>query len=735
MGLIKQFFLTLFLFLQSAFVWSQSHSVRPNYDIIPKPQHIIKSDGYFIFSQQTQVEGISEARLDDLGFMPNANLEAVQNYFNVTINSYNNFGNEGYRLEVTPERIFLKAADSIGVRQGIMSLRQLSLLNDHKIPAVSISDSAYFQHRGLLLDCGRHLFSVKTIQKQIDLLALYKMNVLHWHLTEDQGWRIAIDAYPKLTEIGAFRQEKEGSRYGGFYTKAQIREIVQYAQKRGIEIIPEIELPGHSQAAIAAYPFLSCTGEQVEVANDWGVFKEIYCAGNEDVFVFLETVLNEVTELFPSPYIHIGGDEAPKTRWEKCPKCQKRIKEEGLKDEHELQSYFIQRIQKFLERKGKQIIGWDEIVEGGLSSGAIVQSWRGMEGGKQAVQQGNKAIMSPTSHAYFDYDLDAIDVEKVYAFNPIPEGLSSVEKQRIIGGECNMWTERVPDSLVLEQKIYPRLLAMSEVLWTGPKPKNYDNFHRRLQSQYEILENLNVNFGQESSPMSYEVKTTKNNAQLVLFPYSKEIDLYYRWIEVENGEKLEFQEYKTPLLIEQSAKIEIQPYFRHKKIEPSTLLNFVIHKALNAMVNYDDAFSEFYPADGEKSLVDSKLGSLNFRDGNWQGFYGKDIEVVIDLGENPINYQRLSTHFYQYSNSWILAPKEVEIAFSDDGKNWVDFRTKKSQFTPNMRGKLIEEIQLDFPKHSYRFLLFRAKSFGKLPEWHEAAGSESWLFIDEIILQ
>ena len=380
-----------------------------NCDIIPKPEYISADPGFFqlnssvvivvddrfstIQELNNEVEDLQNFAKNKLGFELEQNSKLSNNpTIFLSIIPYGLLADEAHKIRIDSNILTIEAMHPSGVARGLASFKQLALLNEFEanyfIPNVNITDTPEFQHRGLLLDCSRHFFSKEVILKYIDLLALYKMNVLHWHLTEDQGWRLAIDKHPKLTEVGAFRTEMDGSEYGGYYTKEDIKEIVAYATKKHIEIIPEIELPGHSQAAIAAYPYLSCTGNRVDVANDWGVFKEIYCAGNDSVFIFLEDVLTEVIELFPSKYIHIGGDEAPKVRWEECEKCQQRILDNNLKDEHELQSYFIKRIQTFLNSKGKQIIGWDEILEGGLADGAIVQSWRGMEGGKEAVKNG-----------------------------------------------------------------------------------------------------------------------------------------------------------------------------------------------------------------------------------------------------------------------------------------------------------------------------------------------------------
>ncbi|MCK4999088.1 MAG: beta-N-acetylhexosaminidase, partial [Anaerohalosphaera sp.] len=346
-------------------------------------------------------------------------------------------GEEGYRLSVTKTRVVIEANGSAGLFYGTQTLRQMLPLafesaslqfvpmEGWQIRCAVIEDVPRFEWRGMLLDCGRHFMDKEFVKRYIDLLAMHKMNRLHWHLTEDQGWRIEIKKYPKLTEIGGWRTYQDGTVYGGYYSQEDVREVVAYAKKRFVMVVPEIELPGHSVAALAAYPEYSCTGGPFEVETKWGVHKDVYCAGNEATFTFLQDILTETCELFDSPYIHIGGDECPKDRWHDCSKCQARIKAEGLKDEHELQSYFIQRIEKFLQTKNKSIIGWDEILEGGLAQNATVQSWRGMGGAIEAVNSGHDAIVSPTSHAYFDYDISTTDLRKVYTFEPVPDGIAN----------------------------------------------------------------------------------------------------------------------------------------------------------------------------------------------------------------------------------------------------------------------------------------------------------------------
>ncbi len=437
------------------------------------------------------------------------------------LSSKNGVSDESYSLSIRKNGVTVTANSSKGIFYGFQSLVQIFLSNidqDGKIAVstLEIADSPRFKYRGMHLDVGRHLFPPAFIKKYIDLLAFYKFNTFHWHLTEDQGWRIEIKKYPKLTEVGAWRKETlighggkkpykfDGKPYGGFYTQDEIRDVVAYAAKRHITIIPEIEMPGHSLAALASYPELGCTGGPYEVAARWGVFQDIYCTKDE-TFEFLENVLLEVMDLFPSKYIHIGGDEAPKTRWEECPVCQATIKREGLKDEHQLQSYFIRRIEKFLNSHGRQIIGWDEILEGGLAPNATVMSWRGTEGGIDAAKQKHDAIMSPGSHCYFDhYQSKAkseplaiggfLPLSKVYSYEPVPEALSQEEAKHILGAQANVWTEYMETPDYVEYMILPRMAALAEVNWTEKDKKDWELFKKKVQQHYLYYETLGYNY-------------------------------------------------------------------------------------------------------------------------------------------------------------------------------------------------------------------------------------------------
>jgi hexosaminidase len=429
-------------------------------------------------------------------------------------------GNEGYKLSANEKGVTIQANSGAGLFYGAQTLLQLLPADGKTIPFVEITDYPRFAYRGLHLDVGRHMFPPDFIKKYIDLLARHKLNRFHWHLTEDQGWRIEIKKYPKLQEVAAYRTETQvgrggtkaratakydGQRYGGFYTQEEVKEIVKYAAQRHVTVIPEIELPGHAQAALTAYPNLGCTGGPYEVARGWGVFTDVYCAGKEDAFTFLQDVFDEVLPLFPSEYVHIGGDECPKVAWEKCPHCQKRINTEKLKDEHHLQSYFIQRIEKYLNSKGKRIIGWDEILEGGLAPNATVMSWRGEEGGIAAAKQNHDVIMTPERWVYLDYAQDTSATEplsignytplsKVYSYEPVPSQLTADEAKHILGAQGNVWTEYMKTGDHVEYMVYPRACALAEVVWSPKESKNYDDFLKRMQTHVKRLEAWDVNY-------------------------------------------------------------------------------------------------------------------------------------------------------------------------------------------------------------------------------------------------
>ena len=421
-------------------------------------------------------------------------------------------GPEGYELAVDKHGVTIVGGSPAGVFYGVQTLRQLlppEIESGKRVdnmawtlPFVRIQDQPRFGWRGALLDSGRHFLDKAFIKRFIDLLAMYKINRFHWHLTDDQGWRVEIRKYPKLTEVGAWRKTEDGGKYGGFYTQQDLREIVVYAEARQIVIVPEIEMPGHSMAALASYPQYSCTGGPFEVANTWGIKKDVYCPGNDDTFKFIEGMLSEVMDIFPSPWLHIGGDEVPKDRWKACPRCQNRIKAEKLKDEAELQSWFVKRIEKILNSRDRRLVGWDEILEGGLAPNAIVQSWRGIQGGIAAAKAGHDVVMSPTSHCYLDYPNEKISVEKAYSYEPVPDDLPADKVKHILGLEGNMWGEVMPTPQSVEQHAFPRLIALAEVGWSPRPARNWPGFYRRLKAELIRLDKLGVHYSPltESQP-------------------------------------------------------------------------------------------------------------------------------------------------------------------------------------------------------------------------------------------
>jgi hexosaminidase len=436
----------------------------------------------------------------------------------ITLVTVDSLSAEAYALSINGGGVTIAAGTGAGLFYGAQTLMQIvpvDAAGAANLPYVNIQDNPRFAYRGLHLDVGRHMFPVAFIKKYIDLMAYHKFNRFHWHLTEDQGWRIEIKKYPKLQEVAAFRKETlvgnygsgkyDGKRYGGYYTQEEVKEVVKYAADRYVTVIPEIEMPGHSIAALTAYPALGCTGGPYEVRTTWGVSDDVYCAGKEETFTFLQDVLDEVVALFPGKYVHIGGDECPKTRWEKCPHCQKRIKTEKLKDAHELQSYFIQRMEKYLNSKGKQIIGWDEILEGGLAPNATVMSWRGEEGGIAAAKQAHDVIMTPGNWCYFDHYQDTSKTEpiaiggftpvsEVYSYEPLPSQLTAEEAKYILGAQANLWTEYIATPEYAEYMAYPRACALAEVVWSPKEGKDYNDFLKRMQAHLKRLDQRNVNY-------------------------------------------------------------------------------------------------------------------------------------------------------------------------------------------------------------------------------------------------
>ncbi|MDZ7263967.1 MAG: glycoside hydrolase family 20 protein [candidate division KSB1 bacterium] len=730
--------------------------------IIPKPAEIHLGEGVFEINAETKIyfqpqTADIRAIAEDLAYHVTATtgLALQAEPFSPTTPMFHAIvlkiqpidtalGLEGYQLTVHQNAIEMIAHQPAGLFYAVQTLRQLvasepegqptaSSPTAWRIPCLNIFDRPRFAWRGMLLDCCRHFMTKDFVKRYIDLLAYHKMNRFHWHLTEDQGWRIEIKKYPKLTEVGAWRKYEDGTVHGGFYTQEDIKEVVAYAQQRFITVIPEIELPGHCQAALACYPELSCTGGPFDVSTRWGVHKDVYCAGNEATFQFLEDVLGEVVDLFPAPYIHIGGDEVPKDRWEKCPKCQARKSAESLGNEHELQSYFIKRIEQFLLTKNRRIIGWDEILEGGLAPGATVQSWRGMEGATAAASAGHDAIVSPTSHAYFDYPIETLDLRQVYSFEPIPSGLSTDQARHILGGECNMWTEYAPQETI-DSKMFPRLLAMSEVLWSPREGKNYHEFHRRVRRHYPRLERLGVQYGPESRPISIlpAFDPTRQEFRISLESGEAELEIHYTLDG--SSPTLQSKRYLQPLTLKQSALIRAQAFRDGEPYGVPTEKQFIFHLATGKSVQLRYSYSPKYAAAGNLALTDGITGSLNFRDGFWQGFEQDDLEAIIDLGKIE-RFRKIGVTFLQNAGSWIFMPRVVEYGISDDGDKFETVARVENDIPTDYPEAIIKEFKAKVPDAKARYIKIFAQNIGVCPPNHPGAGGKAWLFVDEIVVR
>jgi hexosaminidase len=675
-------------------------------------------------------------------------------------------GTEGYRLSVTPSQININAATAQGFFYAVQSLLQLLPTEvfsptpykskiTWRIPCVEIEDQPRYKYRGLHLDVGRHFQPVSFVKKFIDMMAMHKMNNFHWHLTEDQGWRIEIKKYPKLTEVGAWRKETlighnnadgakkyDGERYGGFYTQAEIREVVAYAKERFVNIIPEIEMPGHAQAALAAYPELSCDPtKQYEVATSWGVFKDVFCP-TEKTFTFLEDVLTEVMDLFPSKYIHIGGDECPKDAWKKSAFCQDLMKKEGLKDEHELQSYFIQRIEKFLNAKGRSIIGWDEILEGGLAPNATVMSWRGTEGGITAAQQDHDVIMTPGSHCYLDkYQADPeteplaigglITLETAYSYEPTPTILNNEQAKHIIGAQGNVWTEYLRYSSQVEYMAFPRAIALAEVLWTTKSRRNYDNFITRLQTHFKRLDRMKVNYANHLYELKVDFKSDDAITANLSTP-AKNADIRY----TTDGSlpTIKSTLYTKPFDIKNIDLIRAASFQNGRAISKILTQSIYPHSALGMKYTLTNPAKNTYQS-GAKGLTNGIRGTEKTYN-QWTGFEGNDMEVVFDFGK-PRPFSLIEMAFLNKPSSWIFLPDYVIVAVSNDGKEWLDIDRADFAHSRSKDKTYIKEAKMRFSEYTKpkRYVKIYAKSIGVCPEGHAGEGKAAWLFADEIIIE
>ncbi len=742
-------------------------------NIIPQPVHLSYQPGTFLIDGKTAIKFNPSAKdlAQAAGFLQKT-IQRISGYqlpFNISatktiqfqISQIAEIGNEGYVLKVTPSGILLQANTKAGIIYGIQTLLQtLPAIRTNallQVPCMEITDYPRFAWRGMHLDVCRHFFGPEFVKEYIDLMATYKFNVFHWHLVDDQGWRIEIKKYPKLTEIGAWRvdhtdkvwgdrpQAKPGepATYGGYYTQEQIKDIVAYAAARNITIVPEIEMPGHVASAIASYPYLSCTQQpQLPLTGgDYTGMSSNYCAGNDSVFIFLENVLTEVTALFPSKYIHIGGDEVDKTSWKHCPKCQARMKALGLQDENELQSYFIKRIENFVISKHRKIIGWDEILEGGLAPQAAVMSWRGEAGGIEAARMKHEVVMTPGKPCYFDHyqagpagEPLAIGgmntLKNVYDYEPVPEELSAQEANYVMGAQANLWTEFITTPEHVEYMVLPRMLALSEVLWSPKASRNWESFNARLHYHF-------TSFGQKGQHycpgnFTVDIKPTAADGKLNVALFSDILHgtIYYTLDGTEPT--LQSNRYMQPIPINQTATLKTSVAVDDQiKGVQAARQDFVIHKAIGSTVSYANPISKYYQANGPNSLTDGVRGTFSLGK-YWLGISEKDLVATIDLGAIK-TIQSISLGCLQKYNDWIFLPQSVRFEVSMDGSNFQEIQTISNPIDIHTR-EIIYDFKTNFSSRAVRFIRVTGKN-NLCPPGHSGAGKPGWIFTDEVIVE
>jgi len=661
---------------------------------------------------------------------------------------------EGYALEVTPRGITIKASDDRGAFYAVQTLRQL--LDEHfenpnvittyaTIQAITITDAPRFAYRGMHLDVSRHLFPVSFIKEYIDHLAMLKMNSFHWHLTDDQGWRIEIKAFPKLQEIAAFREqtlvghyndepkEYDCAPYGGYYTQEDVKEIVAYAAARHVEVIPEIEMPGHATAAIAAYPELGCTGNEINVATTWGVFENVFCP-NEKTFLFLETVLTEVAALFPGNYIHLGGDEVPKKQWKDCAHCQQLIKDNNLKNEDGLQNFFMNRMICFANNLGKEVIGWDEIYNKNLESNVTIMNWRGEETAVRAAQNGHKVIMSPMSHAYFDYyQHDGEDeplaiggmlpLEKVYKFKPVPEQLNEQDRKNIIGVQGNLWTEYMKTPKQVEYMLFPRVLAMSEVAWSQDSLKNYNSFVNRVTQMNQRLQQQGVQYANHIYTIKGSMQRSKNLLSFKLKNNAPDKEIRY----TTDGTlpTIKAALYTKAIPITKSTNIQALVF---KDSVPAGALyskKIDMHKAVDATIKLSVGPNEAYNANGAGpyALINGISGSdKRYGDSEWLGFWGSDIFIELSLKKSNA-LKTIDMRFFNAHGQWVYAPAVLQV-FYDNEANYKTITIPASD-------ELITTVTIPVNRNA-NTVKIKVFNYGNIPAGKQGAGNAAWTFIDEI---
>jgi hexosaminidase len=767
--------LTLTIFATGFFFscLAQKESKQANYEVIPLPSEItVTTEKPFVLSSSTKIvfpngndkmkknaEFLSEYLQTSVGIKPEVTSNTAKSAIILSL-GLENKNPEAFQITVNDKAITIKGASEAGVFYGIQTLRKATPIGENitvLYPAVTINDQPRFAYRGMMLDVARHFEPVDFVKTYIDILALHNINRFHWHLTDDQGWRIEIKKYPKLTQIGSVRKQTvigkntgkyDGKEHSGFYTQGQIKEIVNYAADRHITVIPEIDLPGHMLAALASYPELGCTGGPYEVATTWGIFPDVLCPGKDTTFVFLENVLTEVMDLFPSEYIHIGGDECPKDRWEKCPDCQRRIKELGLKDgkhkkEFYLQSYVTARIEKFLNNHGRSIIGWDEILEGELAPNATVMSWRGMEGGLEAAKLNHDVIMAPNSYCYFDYYQTQdtqnepfaiggyVPVEKVYSFEPVPSELTPEQQKHILGAQANLWTEYIATPEHVEYMVLPRMAALSEVQWMQPEKKNFDSFLKRLPQLIALYDKLGYNYATHVFDIqSKMVPNFDTNMLDVTLSTIDHADIYYT-LDGSNP-TTSSTKYTGKISIKDNTELKAiavrSGSINSKMLQKKIVVNASTFKPIQLLTTPANNYS----FTGASMLVDGLFGNENYRTGKWLGFRKNDLIAVIDL-LRPTSISKAQIRTNVVTGDWIFDASEISIESSNDGTNFTPVKSEKYNDSHSDNYSEIVTHTMQFDPVTARYFRITVQP-SVMPDWHPGKGNRAYIFVDEIVL-
>lgn len=764
------------LFSTCFYACSEKRTLNSDYEIIPKPLDVnCKGDASFLLKDGVAVIYPENNRKmqDNAEFL----VDYVERQTGVKLTSHagmpvdgaicltldlSDDNAEAYKLIVNDKRVCISGASEAGVFYGIQTLRKsLPVAQDINVnlSAVEIYDKPRFAYRGAMLDVARHFYTVDEVKTFIDMLALHNINRFHWHLTDDQGWRIEIKKYPKLMSVASERKETvvgrwysgiyDGKSYGGYYTQDELRDVIDYAAKRHITIIPEVDLPGHMQAALTAYPELGCTGGPYEVRAIWGVSQDVLCVGNDFTLQFVKDVLSEVADIFPSEYIHIGGDECPKVRWEKCPKCQERIKSLGLKSdakhtkEQRLQSYVIQEAAKYLKEKGKRIIGWTEILEGGLVPDATLMSWIGESGGIEAAHQHHDVIMTPNTYLYFDYYQSKkvedeplaiggyLPIEKTYNYEPMPKELTEEEQQYIKGVQANLWTEYIPVFSQVQYMVLPRLGAAAEVQWTDPSKKDYKDFLRRVPHLVAVYDCYGWNYATHVYDVNVDMKAdTVNHVLNVQLSTMADDPIYYTLDGQDPTEKS--LKYTKPFTIDQSVVLKTMAVHpdRTSKISVDTIR---FNKAtLKPVVLLQPNESRFSP-DGPVVLVDGRNGNHSFDTGAWLAVAGNDLEAVINMQAETI-LSSASVHVYVRKDAWLFDARGFSVSVSSDNKNYKEVASQEYKQMQESDSDGIIEHELSFDPCKATYVKIKVISEKSMPDWHWDAGKAPFLLVDEIIL-